>query len=103
MSMLEVLQTFPFQNKSLLYSFGVVDPKDDQMIVFHVDKLENPMLPSSVVFQILVSIRNATIQRCIIDKGASTCMMDANVWKKIGCSYLSASTNTLWAWDGHPS
>lgn len=35
---------------------GVVDNQDDQMIVFHVEKLENPPLPSSVAFQVPISI-----------------------------------------------
>jgi len=73
------------------------------MIIFDVEKLEHSPLPSFVAIKILVSIRNSTIQWCIIKEGASTYVMVANVWKKLGSPYLSPSTITLHAWDGHPS
>jgi len=38
-----------------------VDPQDDEMIVLHVDKSDNPPLPSSIAFQIQISIRNTTV------------------------------------------
>lgn len=101
--MLEVLQMFPSQQKALLSDLGVVNPSNDRMIVFDVDKAEHPPLPSSVSFQILVSIRNIIIQWCIIDEGASTCVMTASVLKQFGSPNLSPSTITLRAWDKHPS
>ena len=54
---------------------GVVDPTDDQLIFFNAHQLEHPPLPASVAFQILVKIGNANVSRCIIDEGASTCVM----------------------------
>jgi len=50
MSNLEVLQSFPSQNKSLLTTLGTVDPFDDCLIVFPVDTSKHPSLPSSVAF-----------------------------------------------------
>lgn len=94
---------FPSQLKSLLSTLGVLDRQDDQMIFFHVEKSKNPPIPSSISFQIPISIRNAIVQGCIIHEGASTYVMVANVWKKIGYTNLSPSTITLRAWDGHPS
>ena len=52
MSTLEVLQSCPSQNKSLLTALGAVYPSDDHLIVFPVDTLEHPPFPSSVSFQI---------------------------------------------------
>jgi len=37
MSMQEVLQSCPSQNKTLLTTLGVVDPSEDHLIVFSVD------------------------------------------------------------------
>jgi len=80
-----------------------MDPQDDQMIVFHVDKSKNPPLSSFIGFQIPVSIRNSIVQQCIIDEGASTYVMAASDWKKLGSPDLPLSTITLCAWDGHNS
>ena len=74
---------------------GIVDPSNDRLIVFDVDRSEHPPLPASVAFQIPVKIRNANISRCIIDEGASTCVMSASVWKQIGSPKLAPSTITL--------
>lgn len=52
MSMLEVLQTFPSEQKAILSTLGVLDPSHDRLIIFDVDKLEHPPLPSLVSFQI---------------------------------------------------
>jgi len=73
------------------------------MIFFHVDKLDNPPLPSSVAFQIPVSIQKEIVSRCIIDERISTCVMTASVLKQLGSPNLSLSTITLCSWDGHPS
>jgi len=50
MSMLEVLQSCPYQKKSLLTTLSVIDPSDDHLIVFLVDTSEHSPLPSSVAF-----------------------------------------------------
>jgi hypothetical protein len=99
MSVLEVLQTCPTQQKSLLFSLGLVDPADTQLITFDLDDRE-PCLPTLIAFQIPVKIRNITVHRCIIDEGASTCIMSKSVWQKLGSPELIPSPITLRAYDG---
>jgi hypothetical protein len=99
---LEVLQTCPTQWKSLLSALGAVDPADTRLITFDLDCGE-PRLPTLVAFQIPVKIQNITVHRCIIDEGASTCIMSKIVWKKLGSPELVPSTITLRAYDGRPS
>ena len=82
---------------------GAVDPADDQMIVFDATQSDHPPLPPSVAFQIPVKIRNANVSQCIIDEGASTCVMSASVWKQLGSPELAPSMITLRAWDVHAS
>jgi len=74
MSALEVFQSCPKQQKALLSTLGAIDPANFHLMDFDLDKAI-PRLPSMVTFQILVSVENITIHRCIIDKGASTCIM----------------------------
>jgi hypothetical protein len=102
MSVLEVLQTCPTQRKSLLSTLGAVDPVDTRLITFDLDSCE-PRLPAAVAIQIPVKIRNITIHRCIIDEGASTCIMSKTVWQKLGSLELIPSAITLRAYDGRPS
>jgi hypothetical protein len=102
MSVLEVLQTCPTQRKSLLSSLGAVDPADTRLITFDLDSCE-PRLPAAVAIQIPVKIRNITVHRCIIDEGASTCIMSKTVWQKLGSPELIPSAITLRAYDGRPS
>jgi hypothetical protein len=98
---LVVLQNCPTQRKSLLSALGAVDPVDTRLITFDLDSCE-PRLPTVVAIQIPVKIRNITIHRCIIDEGASTCIMSKIVWKKLGSPELIPSTITLRAYDGRP-
>jgi hypothetical protein len=102
MSVLEVLQTCPTQRKSLLSALGEVDPADTRLITFDLDSSE-PRLPTLIAFQIPVKIRNITVHRCIIDEGASTCIMSKTVWKKLGSPELIPSSITLRAYDRQPS
>jgi hypothetical protein len=102
MLVLEVLQTCPTQWKSLLYTLGVVDPADTRLITFYLDSGE-PHLPALITFQILVKIWNITVHRCIIDEGASTCIMSKTIWQKLGSLELIPSAITLRAYDGRPS
>jgi hypothetical protein len=102
MSVLEVLQTCPTQRKSLLSALGAVDPTDTRLITFDLDSSE-PRLPAAVAIQVPVKIRNITIHRCIIDEGASTCIMSKTVWQKLGSSELTPSAITLRAYDRQPS
>jgi hypothetical protein len=79
MSVLEVLQTCPTQWKSLLSAMGEVDPVDTRFITFDL-KSGEPYLPALVSFQIPVKILNITVHHCIIDEGASTCIISKTVW-----------------------
>jgi hypothetical protein len=88
--------------KSLLSTLGAVDPADTRLITFDLDSGE-PRLPTLVAFQIPVKIQNITVHRCIIDEGASTCIMSKTVWKKLGSPELVPSAITLRAYDGRPS
>jgi hypothetical protein len=102
MSALEVLQTCPTQWKSLLSTLGVVDPVDTRLITFDLDSGE-PHLPALIAFQTPVKIRNIIVHRCIIDEGASTCIMSKTVWKKLGSPKLIPFSITLRAYDRRPS
>jgi hypothetical protein len=99
MSVLEVLQTCPTQRKSLLSALGAVDPADTRLITFDIDN-EEPHLPALITFQIPVKIRNIKVHWCIIDEGASTCIMSKTVWHKLGSPELIPSTITLRTYDG---
>jgi hypothetical protein len=81
---------------------GAVDPADTRLITFDLDSSE-PRLPAAVAIQVPVKIRNITVHRCIIDEGASTCIMSKTVWQKLGSPELTPSAITLRAYDGRPS
>ena len=53
MSALEVLQSFPMQQKALLTMIGGVDPSDMGLISFDSDNCE-PRLPPSVTFMLTI-------------------------------------------------
>ena len=55
MSSLEVLKTCPTQLRALLATLGAVDPSDSKLITFDIENKE-PRMPSTIDFQILVSI-----------------------------------------------
>ena len=99
MSVLEVLQTFPTQQKSLLSALGAVDPADTRLITFDLDN-EEPRLTALIAFQIPIKIWNIIDHRCIIDEDASTCIMSKMVWQKLGSLELIHSAITLQAYDG---
>ena len=79
MSSLEVLKNFPIQWKSLLSAIGAVDPSDSKLITFDMEN-EEPRMPSTISFQILVSIQNLVVHWCIVDEGESTCVMSTLVY-----------------------
>ena len=101
MSALEVLQSCPKQHKALLSVLGVIDPTDTCLMSFDLDK-STPRLPSMVAFQIPVSVQKITIHECIIDEGASTCIMSKNVWHKLGSPELKPSDITIKAYNERP-
>lgn len=96
---LEVLQSFPSQTKALLQSSGAIDPIYARLIAFDLEKSE-PDLPSSVSFHIPVVIRNLNIHQCIINEGASTCVMSYFIWKRLDSLDLTLSTILLKSYDG---
>ena len=99
MSALEVLKNCPSQRKNLLSTIGAIDPTDSQLMAFDLDQSE-PRLPSTLAFQVSVSIRNFVVHRCIIDEGASTCVMPTSIWQKMGSPPLQQSSTALRAYDG---
>jgi hypothetical protein len=101
MYFLEVLQTYPSQHKSLLSALGAVDPADTRLITFDLDNGE-PHLPALVSFQIPIKIQSITVHWCIIDEGASTCIMSKVIWQKLGSPELVQSI-TLRVDDDRPS
>ena len=74
MSVLEVLKNYPSQRNTLLSAIGAIDPNDSNLMAFDLDQSE-PRMPSTLAFQVCVSVQNFFIHRCIIDEGASTCVM----------------------------
>ena len=102
MSALEVLKMFPMQWKALLATLGAVDRSESKLITFNTENRELHM-PSTIAFQIPVSIQNLVVHRCIVDEGASMCIMSTLVWKKLGSPILQPSSTTLWDYDGHPT
>jgi hypothetical protein len=81
---------------------GAVDPADTQLITFDLDCGE-PCLPTLIAFQIQVKIRNIIVHWCIIDEGASTCIISKYIWQKLGSPELIPSAITLRAYDRQPS
>ena len=81
---------------------GVVNPSYSQLITFDLDQGETQM-PSFIAFQILVTIQNLVIHRCIIDEGESTCFMLNLFWNKFGSPTLQTSSTALRAYDVHVS
>jgi hypothetical protein len=99
MSTLEVLKSCPTQRKALLKDIGVIDPIDNNLIIFDL-KYHIPRLPPQLAFQIQVVVENKNICRTVIDEGASTCIMFVTCWKYIGSISLTESHNTLKAFNG---
>ena len=87
MSAVEVLKMCPMQQKSLLAALGAVDPSNSKLITFDTENGESRM-PSTITFQILESIWNFVVHRCIVDEGASMCVMSTLVWQKLGSPIL---------------
>ena len=81
---------------------GAVDPTDTRLITFDLDNCK-PRLPAAVAIQVPVKIRNITVHRCIIDEGASTCIMSKTVWQKLGSPEIIPFAITLRAYDRRPS
>jgi hypothetical protein len=82
--------------------WGKVDPADTQLITFDLDS-EEPCLLGLVSFQIPFKIWNIIVHCCIIDEGASTCIMSKLVWKNLDYPELVPSSITLRDYDIRPS
>jgi hypothetical protein len=96
---LEVLQTCPSQNNSLLSALGALDPSGSNVIKFDVTNVKS-FLPYYVAFQIHAKYTKITIKRTVVDEGTSTSMMSIACWKSIGSPPLSQSMTMLTAFDG---
>lgn len=88
--------------KALLQSLDVIDPIDSWVITFDLDK-SKPRFPLLVTFHIPIIIHNLDVHRCIIDEGASTCVMYSFIWKNLGSIELTPYTISLKDYDGRPS
>lgn len=101
MSALEVLQTYPTQQKSLLFIIGTVDPSYSSLITFDIEN-HVPHLPHQISFLIQVLIKGKMIHQTI-GEGASTYIMSISCWKAIGSPSLNQSSDTLEGFDGRGS
>jgi len=102
MLVLEFLQTFPTQNKALIYASSAIDWVDSNLMTFDLDN-STPCILSIVAFQIISTIHNINIRCCIIHEGESTSIMSKSIWHKLISLELTASPITLRAYDRYPS
>lgn len=86
----------PISMKGSTICFGVLDPSDDHMILFYVEKYDHLHLLCTSLHHECCS------QWCIINKGAFTYVMSTQVWKQLGSLKISPSIITLFAYDCHP-
>ena len=100
MSTLEVLQSFPMQQKALLIAISGVDPSDTSLISFKLDNYE-PHLPPSVTFMLTISCLNKNICQTILHEGAASCIMSLSCWQALCSPTLVSSPAVLKAFDGH--
>ena len=83
MSALEVLQTFPGQQKNFRTSLGAMDPENSNIITFKLDDFKM-RLSHQLAFHIATKIARKTIHRTILDEGASISVMSISCWRAIG-------------------
>ena len=100
MSALEVLQTFPTQQKNLLTALGAMDPENSNIIAFKLDDFKT-RLSHQLAFQIATKIAGKTIHRTVLDEGASTPVMSLSYWRAIDSPEINHSPTTLKDFDGH--
>ena len=100
MSALEVLQTYPTQQKNLLTALGAMNPENSNIITFKLDDYKR-RLSHQLSFQIATKIAGKTIHRTVLDEGASTSVMSLSCWRAIGSLEVNFSPTTLEAFDGH--
>ena len=64
-------------------------------MTFDLDQGES-RLPSSITFQIPITIKNIIIHQCFVDEGAYTCVMSTRFGK-----YLDPLFNTIYNYPLH--
>jgi len=104
MSLLEVLQHYPSQRRTLLVAIGTFDPESSNNIMFNLENFTSG-LSHQLAFQIDVVVHNQKIHHTILDEGASTCVMSLACWKGLKSLTLNKCPMMLRAFDGrcfHP-
>ena len=99
MSTLEVLQTFPMQQKSLLSVIGGLVPMESNLITFDTEH-KTPRLSHQLTFQIQVMVMKKIIHRTVVDEGESTSLMSISCWKALDSPPITPSPIILIAFDG---
>ena len=99
MSALEVIQTYPPQSKSLLFSLGVSDNKYSTMVKIETMGVQ-PRFPYYVSLLIHVKCLNNTVKCTVIDEGVVASVMSLSCWKGLGYPELSQSATMLTDFDG---
>jgi hypothetical protein len=100
MSTLEVLQKFPSQRNTLLFSLGDLGSCGSKVTKFEVTDVK-PHFPYHLTYQIHVEYKKYTIKLTVIDEGATMCVMSLTCWKTIGSPNLSQSMTMLTNFDGN--
>ena len=59
-------------------------PPNSRVASFDWDILVEPCLPSDAPFQIKVKVERYTINRCIVDEGASVSILSSRAWQGMG-------------------
>jgi hypothetical protein len=98
MSVLEVLQHYPNQSRTLLATISTFDPESSNNITFNLD-IFTSWLSHQLSFQIDVVVHNQQIHRTILDEGASTCVMPLACCKILKSPTLNKSPTMLHAFD----
>ena len=100
MSTLEFFQCCPTQRKALLDYLGAIDPLDSNIIHFDLAHSKQK-LHHRIAFQIQMKTKGTTIHHCVVDEGASTCIISLTCWKALGSPTLVPSGGMLKALDAH--
>ena len=69
------------------------DPPRTKVIYFDWNHLEEPRLPSSIPFQIVVKDFDKKIHHTIVDEGTFVSILSSTAWKDLGSLGLVPPTN----------
>ena len=97
MSALEVLQSCPAQQGSLLEALGKMY-SSSLLANFNLSYIKL-LLPYQVALSVDVVHGSKTIGRTFVDEGASTCVMSIYCWKALGSPKLVPSNTLLTTFD----